>query len=536
MLNKRSNLIFWGILFFLYFLYDYHHILFLRPTSTHQWAQCDRISIARQYYDSNRSLFEPAVNNLRGDDTGQGVSELPLLQYAIAQCWKFFGVHEWFYRLLEMILLASGLYAFFLFSEMLLKSKLFSLYISFLLFSSPVLVFYGNNFLSDVPSLAFVFIGWYFFFLFKDDSQKKYFLLTALFLTVAALLKASALINLVALFGIYILELLPGVQLERQKKIFPFHIVPIICFIIGFSCVYLWYQYAHNYNLRHKSDVFLTEWRAIWNYNAKENLVTWNNYWRAQLPEFFHPYLLAALGTAFLINVFHLRKISPILFYFNIIFFCGSIALLLLFFGSYRAHDYYQIVMLVFVAFVLIGFFTVIENKYAGLLKSKTFITVLGVILIINILYAALKIKISYSYPKERKWHSYILPSYIIKQWQWYHWNYSSTIKAFEDIESYNRSIGIKPSDIVLCIPDESYNVNLYLMNQKGYTLGYVNPLTKEYLNKWLKEKNIKYIFVSDEKTKNHPDIKPFLNEKIGSYRNVDIYLVKKEEKLSITS
>jgi len=54
--------------------------------------------------------------------------------------------------------------------------------------------------------------------------------------------------------------------------------------------------------------------------------------------------------------------------------------------------------------------------------------------------------------------------------WVWFHFDYSMHFKALETITPYLSEIGIKRTDRVLSLPDESINISLYLMDQKGYT------------------------------------------------------------------
>src|SRR5438477_3947055 len=107
---KKSSLIFWFVLLLLFLIYNYYSILFFRPASMHQWGQCDRASIALNYYQEKEGFLNPKVNNLDGDCTGKGVSEMPVIQYISAQFYKVFGFHEWIYRLIELIILSGGLY------------------------------------------------------------------------------------------------------------------------------------------------------------------------------------------------------------------------------------------------------------------------------------------------------------------------------------------------------------------------------------------------------------------------------------------
>ena len=529
MQGKRLKWLFWLLLFSLFFIYSYYSILFLHPRSTHQWAQCDRISLAYNYYSENRSFLNPAVHNVNGDGTGEGVAEMPLLQYGVAQCWKVLGFHEWMYRLLEIIILTFGLYCLFLIFYMQLENLFLSLTGMIVIFTSPVLVYYGNNFLPDVPSFSLALIGWYFFFRYKKDSQNKFIFLSMLMLTVAGLLKASSLISLIAIIGIYVLELFTRRKFGEEKKIFTSKSFPLSCFIISLLIIFLWYAFAIRYNESHNSGVFLTGTRAVWEFDAKGNQETWNNFYKQVLPELFHPYFLIVLSGLLFFNLFQRNHLSPLLYYLHGFVLLGVLSVFILFFGSFRYHDYYAITFLIGFVFVLLIFFSVLQKRFSAILNSKVFITALGAMILFNVSYAALKIRMSYFAPKEKTPAEYIVPSKQVGYWRWFHWHYANTLGLYETIQSYNRSLGIKREDRVISIPDESFNISLYLMDQKGYSLGGINERALVLIKDWIRNREVKYLFI------NHfdfsPDIQelnPYLKWKIGSYRTIDIYRVDK--------
>ena len=87
-----------------------------------------------------------------------------------------------------------------------LKNKFWSHLITIFLFTSPVLVYYSNNFLTNVPALSFVFLGWNLLLKYFDSGKNRYLLYSIILLCIAALLKMTAAISLIALFGMIMLE------------------------------------------------------------------------------------------------------------------------------------------------------------------------------------------------------------------------------------------------------------------------------------------------------------------------------------------
>jgi hypothetical protein len=106
----------------------------------------------------------------------------------------------------------------------------------------------------------------------------------------------------------------------------------------------------------------------------------------------------------------------------------------------------------------------------------------------------------------------------------WFHYNYQQTLKPFETITPYLRSIGIKRDDKVISVPDPSFNITLYLMDQKGFT-----ETEKSLNNDSLRVKNdidfgAKYIIINDTSILRKTNLKNSLNECIGQYKNIFIY------------
>ena len=111
--------------------------------------------------------------------------------------------------------------------------------------------------------------------------------------------------------------------------------------------------------------------------------------------------------------------------------------------------------------------------------------------------------------------------------YNWSHFNYQSTMGSCETVEPYLRSIGIKPTDRIISIPDQSINISLVLMNQVGFTdYGYILLQGKERIE-FFKKKGAKYLIINDTSIFNNRNyLKPFTKTKIGSYKNINIYSI----------
>jgi len=208
-LKKYPALLFAALLGVVALYYNYQEIVFKRPQSIHKWRQADGASLALNYYKGGMHFFQPRVHNLTSDGGRSGAastSEMPVLYYTVACLYKVFGYHEWIYRGLNTLIFFMGL--LFLFRTLLyiLKDMYWAAAIPLLLFSSPVIVYYANNFLVNSSALAFTLVGWYYFMRFLFENEKKWIYRSLIFFFLAGAFKVTALLSLIAIMGIYILE------------------------------------------------------------------------------------------------------------------------------------------------------------------------------------------------------------------------------------------------------------------------------------------------------------------------------------------
>jgi hypothetical protein len=78
----------------------------------------------------------------------------------------------------------------------------------------------------------------------------------------------------------------------------------------------------------------------------------------------------------------------------------------------------------------------------------------------------------------------------------------------------------------VVSIPDPSFNISLYLMDQKGFTETEQSLLQNENKLADYKSNNAKYIILSDSSMTNLPAFSKIEIQKIGIYQNITIYKI----------
>lgn len=521
MKNKFSGWVFFAMMLLLFGLYHYHKVLFYRPYSIHQWRQCDCLSITLNYFKENRSFLNPAVCWIGDKGTGETISEFPVIYYTVAQLWKIFGQYEFIFRAFVVLLLFSSLYFLFRTFERFLNNSFWAIGLVMLLFTSPIWVYYGNNFLADVPALSIALIGWYHFMKFYQLGKNKYLFLSMFFFLLGGLIKISSLISFISIAGVFLMETLFNFKLGEGKKVFSNPKIQFIPFIVLITIISLWYKFAMIYNQEHSGGIFLTGILPIWDFPHDRVIYVWNTFRHNIIYSYYNKLMLHFIIICFGLCLFFYKKTNRFLLVINIFMAIGIIMFLILWYDVLDVHDYYLTNLLIFTVITLFNFFIMCKN--VKLLQSKIFVGFFVLFLIWNIFYAAACNSIKYFSPSEKTIYSWVLKKEWLDRMRWYHWNYGNHIKALETIEPYNRSLGIKRTDFVVSIPDQSINISLYLMDQKGFTDYGYGPWGEEKMRRLIKM-GAKYLFINDKKIYDETYLQPFIKNKIGTYQNIDIY------------
>ncbi|MBN2486366.1 MAG: glycosyltransferase family 39 protein [Bacteroidales bacterium] len=443
-----GRLVFFVLLIFMAFFYNYQNYLFYRPQSVHAWRQADCASLTLNYYQNGMQFFRPEVHNLTSDGGTTGycsTSEVPVLYYFVAGLYKMFGPHEFFIRLVNMLIFFTGL--FFLYKTIvhLYNDKFWGIALSLLFFTSPVLVYYGNNFLTNVSALSLSIAGLYFFVRYYSERLMRYLILSLFFLMLAGFFKITALMPLFALIGSFLLEklgLIKNTYVFKHSKVFLFGSVSVLI-LVG-----AWIVYAAYYNKCHDCYYFSTTIFPLWEMSMekiKELAVHVAQYW---FTEYFHP--LVHLFFAFLlVLIFALRRKADRFFMVVLLLLIlQSVAYIVLQFWTFYDHDYYTIEQNIVPVVIILTAFGAIRATKPQISKSLVVKIVFAFFLLFNVRHAKQQVSERYTgwknqYYKEKK-DIYSISPYLVEQ-------------------------GLKSDDKVIFVPDGS-NVSLYLMNQKGWT------------------------------------------------------------------
>jgi hypothetical protein len=156
------------------------------------WRQSDVAGIARNFYDGGFRFGYPQID-WAGNATGYVGTELPILPFVAAICYKFAGIHEWIGRSQAVILFAVSLPFFFLLVREIFGSTA-AVWATFFFSFTPLNIFAGRSFMPDVPSLSLAIIGLYFFLRWTQDQKWTPFFAAAIAISLSILIKVTSIV------------------------------------------------------------------------------------------------------------------------------------------------------------------------------------------------------------------------------------------------------------------------------------------------------------------------------------------------------
>ena len=441
--RNKTNIIFIFLLIAISFLYNYHQILMYRPYSIHQWRQADCLSITMNYYMEGRNFFEPKIHWLCDGKDGKTISEFPIIYYTVAQLWKVFGHREFIFRLINILIVFTGLFCLFRLLTGILSDAFWAIVITLLLFTSPILVYYTNNFTADAPAFGIALIACLFLWNGFKKQSKIWYYFAFLFFLLAGLIKISSLLSFFVLFIIHIYLVFSG----KNEKSWIFKWYNLIPYLIILTIIVGWYRYAVYYNENNVSGVFLTGIYPIWELDATEIKNNWQFLQNNLLPAYFNKIALYINLALFISLFFFIKKLNKLFFTYSLLIFSGVVAYCILFYKAFTVHDYYLTNMLVFFPLPIITMLEMLRHHYPKLYQS-IYLKIFAILALLVLIYQTTVInRMKYSaddiFVKDNLATGQMEKEY----WAWYHYDYGFHSKAYETITPYLRKIGLKRTD-----------------------------------------------------------------------------------------
>ncbi|MDO5509670.1 MAG: glycosyltransferase family 39 protein [Weeksellaceae bacterium] len=337
----RQNLLF--CLFFVLVVSLLHHRSWNQPPiGNHVWAQSDHYALALGFLDNNFDFFHPKTYTLSHQfppkkliDNPQGITavDFPILHYTVAGIMQLLGSDApWIFRTVNLLL--SLLAMFCLFSVV---NRHVGIWQGFFLVSiiifQPYYIYYQNGFHVSSAALNVLIIGYSHLLSYFKTSSKRSLYFGLFFLMLAALMRFTHLISLIALLGGFALLFL------KERKYFKESIITL-----GFMLPVLAYFIYNQYLATHYGSVFLNH--PILPENLEQLLLHAQNGIILYAKGFLPPLHLLALGALLFTAWKHrsqLKHVNILQYIFITLLLLGSLLYSALMSYHISTHDYYSL-------------------------------------------------------------------------------------------------------------------------------------------------------------------------------------------------
>lgn len=495
-----GRIIFTGVFVALCLIYNLDETLFVRPQSIHIWRQTNSLDYALNYYNNNNSFLDPQIHNqfCDGGMSGKTAGEFPLIYFVVAKLWKVFGVHEWIFRFIQLTILFFGLLALFEISTYFLKNQFWAGFVSLLLFTSPMLVFYGVNFLPDGPSLATMFVGWYFVLRYHRTRRDYWLWIAAIFFAFAITTKITSAITLIAFAGWVMFE---WIFQKKQQRSVNYGFKQILPFVAMIIVSLAWYLYVNSFNKAHQGEISYFGIWPIWKMTSKQFFEIKDAVDKIFFKEYMNPYLQYLTLLLWSALVIRFKRNSAALNWALVLLPLGFLSILMLWFQVLNGHDYYLIVLLIVFAFVWLAVFMVAKD-YRWMKHPATYILLVAV----------------FSY------NVFTCQNRLNERYKgWMNDWFVKNLQALGELEPKLQELKIDKSDRVISIPDPSVTASLYFMNRPGYT-DFGSDFSKDEEFKKRISQGAKYMVLNDSSVLNRSEVKEYAKYFMGQYKNVKIF------------
>ncbi len=497
-IGKYSNYIFLILLVVLYLILNYQHILFLQPQGIHFIRQTDGLSFVANYYKNGLDFFHSQVYSLKSVD-GNAVCEFPILYYITAIFYVIIGEHEFILRLITLLISSIGFLYLFKLLYVLLNDLLYALGFNFLFISSTVLLYYTNNFLPDASAFGLTLIGWYFFFMFFNDNDKKKYrslFKSILFFSIASLLKVTYFINpIAAVLSIFVYGVFNKV---RIKELFISKRRPLLYFLVSLISIVGWNVYVVYYNNINGDNYFLTHTKPIWDLNSNDITIVWDHMFYLWYSSYYLQTTIHFFISIVVISLFLYKKHERKVLIPSVILLVGSLSYFLLFFRQFKYHDYYFIALIPSLILIVTSSFITIKNRFPELINNVFAKILLISLCVISLNHARGKLDKRYQNEDDK---------------------YTKMGVSLLGSRGYLDSLNVPSHAKFIIIADDTRNGALYFINRAGWNLTNTSEASLVKFNRYVK-RGADYLLFTDKKYLDFI----FEGEKIGEYNKMPIF------------
>jgi len=182
-------------------------------------------------------------------------------------------------------------------------------------------------------------------------------------------------------------------------------------------------------------------------------------------------------------------------------------------------HDYYYAALLVLFPGVIIPFVWYARTRFHHLFDQGIVRLLVVLFLVYNFMYCFSVMELK-SFATKGTW--FIVGNHKFTGLMKYTNGSNKKWFSFIGMKSEKKELGIEDQDRVISLPDISFNISLYFMDQKGWTDRVKIKKTEDI--DYLIQKGAGYLFISDTTLLKKDYLKPFLSRPVGSYKNIKVF------------
>jgi 4-amino-4-deoxy-L-arabinose transferase-like glycosyltransferase len=439
-------------------------------------------------------------------------SEVPILYYFNALLYHITGPHEIVFRIVNLLLFFLGLFFLFKLAFRILKDVFFSALVVIFMFSSPVLIYYGNNFLPNTTALSFTFIGWYFFYDYYEKGKTGAFVKAILFFALACMMKVTEFASVTIILMMFLAERfrIMSFQVVKEKHRNLKLILLLSIYVLNAG----WLVYAKYYNQLHGSWQFLTNTIPIWDMDMASirfNLHKMHDIW---FPEYFYPATFYLMLAGIVLMFLFYKRSHPVLRFTSACLLAEWAVYSLLFFERLGDHDYFYISFYILPALVFINLFYLFKQWTLPAWALRGAQVALVAFAVLNIIYGGKRHELRY----EVDWMN----------------DYNKNLGLYH-INPWLSEHGITVKDSIIFYPG-NYVRPLYLMNLKGWVINdeyHPDPevMVKDSIALQKAVKNGAHYFITNrlDSALNYKPFQPYMNDLYGNFEDVFIFRISAE-------
>lgn len=317
-------------------LWYYHDVITWFPSHIHAWTQSDRLALAYGFLENGFDFFTPRTYNLYTSDGITGV-DFPIHEYVVAILMKVLGTKEpVVFRFYTLAYSLVGYVFLFMLARKITRRDILAAVVVLFAFTAPILTYYQAGFIPSSTSLSSAFMGFYFFFRFREDLKHTHLYWAIGLLTLAVLPRAS--VNIL-LFAVLLLEVLRWWRAGKIDK------KALLAFLIAYALIAASLVYK-NYLSSEYGTRFLA---SLMPANDTTHLMdilreSWSR-WHFQLLTKYHWLLLgiSVIGAVMALVKGKYQRLDKEMLLLSLLLFGGSAVFFLALARQLIAHEYYFI-------------------------------------------------------------------------------------------------------------------------------------------------------------------------------------------------